>query len=83
MKFILRLMIRGYQRHLSPFLAPACRFTPTCSCYADEALEKFGVFKGGVLALRRILRCHPFCAGGVDPVPATGQKRVLKKAEAR
>jgi putative membrane protein insertion efficiency factor len=61
--------IRLYQRILSPALAPSCRFVPSCSQYAYEAIEKYGVIKGGWLALRRIGRCHPLHPGGYDPVP--------------
>ena len=63
------LMIRGYQVWISPLLPAACRYYPTCSAYAIEALEKHGPVTGGWLALRRIARCHPFHAGGYDPVP--------------
>ena len=63
------LLIRGYQRWISPLFPPVCRFHPTCSSYAIEAIQKFGVWKGGFLAIARILRCHPFHPGGVDPVP--------------
>ena len=66
--FMLKL-IRFYQRHISPALGPHCRYVPTCSQYAVEAIEKYGALKGGFLALRRILRCHPFHPGGYDPVP--------------
>ena len=58
-----------YQRFLSPFLPPACRFWPTCSHYAAEALARYGLGRGGLLAIRRLLRCHPFSPGGHDPVP--------------
>ena len=61
--------IRIYQYCISPVLPPACRFTPTCSQYALEAIEKYGALKGGYLAFRRILRCNPFHKGGYDPVP--------------
>lgn len=61
--------IRVYQLVISPLLGPRCRFYPSCSHYAIEAIERFGVVKGGGLALRRISRCHPLNAGGVDPVP--------------
>jgi putative membrane protein insertion efficiency factor len=61
--------IRFYQKGISPLLPRSCRFYPTCSEYALEALERFGAFKGLYLALRRLLRCHPFQRGGYDPVP--------------
>ncbi|KPV41345.1 hypothetical protein AN478_01790 [Thiohalorhabdus denitrificans] len=63
------LIIRGYRWLISPFLGPHCRFHPTCSSYAITALERHGPFKGSWLALRRLLRCHPFHPGGDDPVP--------------
>lgn len=62
-------LIRFYRAALSPHHPACCRFTPTCSQYALEAVEKYGALKGGWLALRRILRCHPFGKGGYDPVP--------------
>jgi putative membrane protein insertion efficiency factor len=62
-------LIRGYQLFLSPLKPPSCRFAPTCSHYAVEAIRRFGAWKGGWLALRRILKCHPFHPGGIDPVP--------------
>ena len=62
-------LIRLYQRAISPFLPPACRFVPTCSAYGYEAIARHGVWLGSWLALRRLARCHPFCAGGYDPVP--------------
>ena len=62
-------MIRFYRVSISPLHPGCCRFTPTCSQYAMEAVEKYGALKGGYLAVRRILRCHPFHAGGYDPVP--------------
>ena len=70
MKKILLAMIRFYRRNISPLTPPSCRFTPTCSAYAYEAIEKYGALKGGFLALKRILRCHPFYKGDpYDPVP--------------
>jgi putative membrane protein insertion efficiency factor len=66
---ILIWSIRQYQRFLSPLLGQNCRFHPTCSQYAVEAIGKYGALVGMYYALRRILRCHPFCAGGYDPVP--------------
>ena len=62
-------LIRFYRAAISPTHPPCCRFIPTCSEYALEAVEKYGALKGGWLALRRILRCHPFHEGGYDPVP--------------
>lgn len=62
-------MIRWYQRYLSPMLGSQCKFLPTCSSYAIEAIERYGVLKGSGLAVWRILRCNPFNRGGYDPVP--------------
>jgi putative membrane protein insertion efficiency factor len=64
------LLIRGYQRLLSPGLGAVCRYEPSCSRYAYEAVERFGTVRGGWLALQRLSRCHPWHAGGFDPVPA-------------
>ena len=70
MKKLLLSMIRFYRRHISPYRPACCRFTPTCSAYAMEAIEKYGAIKGGCLALKRLLRCNPFYKGDfVDPVP--------------
>ena len=68
-KRIMLGMIRFYRRFISPMFPPCCRFTPTCSAYALEAIQKYGALKGGYLAVRRILRCNPFHPGGSDPVP--------------
>ncbi len=62
-------LIRFYQKYISPLIGPHCRYTPTCSEYARIAIERYGALKGGWLALKRILRCHPFHPGGYDPVP--------------
>lgn len=69
MKKTLIFLIKGYRKFLSPLKRPCCRFYPTCSDYALQAIEKHGVFKGMYLATKRVLRCHPFCEGGFDPVP--------------
>ena len=69
MKHVLLALIRWYQRALSPLTPPKCRFVPTCSAYAIEAIERFGALKGGWLALKRVLRCHPWGGHGYDPVP--------------
>lgn len=61
--------LRAYKAVVSPLLPPACRFVPTCSEYAAEAVARFGLLRGGWMALRRLGRCHPFHAGGFDPVP--------------
>lgn len=66
-------LIRGYQRYLSPLKPPTCRFIPTCSSYAKEAIETHGVVRGTWLATRRICRCHPWGGHGYDPVPTTMQ----------
>ncbi|MCK4418081.1 MAG: membrane protein insertion efficiency factor YidD [Candidatus Latescibacteria bacterium] len=72
MKKILILIIRGYQFLISPLLGVNCRFYPTCSTYSLQALDRFGLLKGGVLSIKRILRCHAFCPGGYDPVTKPG-----------
>jgi len=69
MRGTLILVIRGYQLWISPLLPSACRYYPTCSAYAVEAIEKHGAVTGSWLAIRRIARCHPFRSGGYDPVP--------------
>jgi putative membrane protein insertion efficiency factor len=65
----LLLLLRAYRKFLSPVLPDTCRFHPSCSHYAEQALTRHGAFKGSVLAVRRVARCHPFSAGGHDPVP--------------
>ncbi|MEO0185648.1 MAG: membrane protein insertion efficiency factor YidD [candidate division WOR-3 bacterium] len=73
MLHLLILAIRAYQHTVGLVLPNACRFTPTCSEYTIEALKRFGILRGGLMSVYRILRCNPFCAGGYDPV--TGAKR--------
>jgi len=69
MKKVMLLFIRFYQKAISPILGSSCRFTPTCSHYGYEAIEKHGALKGSWLAIKRIGRCHPLTPGGYDPVP--------------
>lgn len=69
MRRLALLLIRFYQLTLSRVLPPSCRFTPSCSHYGYEAIDKYGFFKGGWLAVKRISRCHPLSPGGYDPVP--------------
>ena len=69
MRWLLLKLIRFYQRFISPLTPPSCIYKPTCSTYAYQAISKYGVLKGGGLAVRRILRCHPWGPGGYDPVP--------------
>ena len=69
------LLIRGYQQLISPLFPPVCRFQPTCSQYALEAVDRFGVVKGSWLAMRRITKCHPFHPGGYDPVPPVSDQQ--------
>jgi uncharacterized protein len=70
MRNILLWLIKGYRHFISPLFPPTCRFQPTCSQYAIEAITVHGTFKGSWLAVNRILRCHPFHPGGYDPVPS-------------
>ena len=79
MKTLCILLVKFYRKFISPLKRPCCRFTPTCSAYALEAFEEWGFFRGFYLTLMRILRCHPFCRGGFDPVPINRKKRIRKK----
>jgi len=69
LKSLVLLMLRGYKRFVSPLLGTNCRFYPSCSSYAMQAVDRFGVLRGGWLAIKRIARCHPLNPGGLDPVP--------------
>jgi hypothetical protein len=74
-------LLGAYKRAVSPFLPRACRFTPTCSEYARDAVELYGVARGGLMALRRLGRCHPFSRGGFDPVPPPAALAVVPRSE--
>ncbi|MBM3396564.1 MAG: membrane protein insertion efficiency factor YidD [Betaproteobacteria bacterium] len=69
-----RAAIKGYQLLLSPYFGQRCRFWPSCSSYALEAIERHGLIKGGAYSVRRLARCHPFHPGGIDPVPGTSSE---------
>ena len=74
MKSCLKLLIKAYQWMISPLLGPRCRFYPTCSHYAIEAIDRHGAWRGTRLAFKRLVKCHPFHEGGLDPVPETEQQ---------
>lgn len=80
MKKLAILIIQFYKKRISPLLPPSCRFSPTCSSYAITAIERFGLMRGGLLSLWRILRCNPLCRGGIDPVPEQFKLVPWKKA---
>ena len=69
MKWLALKLIRGYQRGISPLLPPSCRYVPSCSDYGYQAIEKYGIIRGGAMTVWRVLRCNPFSKGGYDPVP--------------
>ena len=71
MRHVLKILIRGYQLAISPLFGPRCRFYPSCSNYAMQAIDEHGALRGTWLTLKRIGRCHPFNAGGFDPVPCS------------
>lgn len=72
---LLLLVVAGYRRWISPALPPHCRFEPSCSTYAMEAIREHGAARGSWLALRRITRCHPWNGGGIDPVPTSAERK--------
>ena len=78
---IVLLLIRGYQYGISPLMASHCRFYPSCSSYAREAITTHGLLKGGYLSCLRLLRCNPWNHGGYDPVPGSQTHKVLKQAD--
>jgi len=80
MSSILQALVRGYRYFLSPLLAPACRFHPSCSVYAEEALQRHGAVRGSWLSARRICRCGPWHPGGVDPVPGPRTASIARTA---
>jgi putative membrane protein insertion efficiency factor len=82
MRHLLRLLIRAYQLGISPLLGARCRFYPSCSQYALEAVSRHGSFKGSWLAMRRLARCHPFHAGGYDPVPTDARSNAAQACHA-
>ena len=71
MRRIIILIIRGYQYVISPYIAPSCRYCPSCSNYSIEAFQRFGLVRGLILSVRRIFSCHPWHHGGYDPVPTS------------
>ena len=78
---VLMVLITGYRRFISPLLGPHCRFAPSCSAYALEAVRVHGALRGSWLAVRRIARCHPFNPGGFDPGPPAARRRRLSRPE--
>jgi len=78
MKYIALILIRFYQYAISPHFPPACRYYPSCSAYAFEAISKHGFLRGSFLAVKRILRCHPLRRGGYDPVPDIDKKFIVR-----
>lgn len=82
MKRLIKLCIRGYQLIISPLIGQRCRFQPTCSNYALEAIEEHGAIKGSYLGIKRVLRCHPLGSGGYDPVPlSSGRNEANNQSE--
>nr|WP_200877094.1 membrane protein insertion efficiency factor YidD [Porticoccus hydrocarbonoclasticus] len=75
MRSLLLAMLKGYQYLISPLLGKNCRFYPSCSCYAEEAIKVHGISKGVYLGFQRLLKCHPFHAGGYDPVPQSEKEK--------
>ena len=80
MKRVLLSALRFYKAQVSPALPPACRYTPTCSEYAIEAVERYGAWRGLVMTIRRVVACNPFARGGYDPVPQKGAAAAAQRA---
>ncbi len=78
MRRLLILLIKAYRLLLSPWLGAHCRFYPTCSCYAITAIERFGAWRGSIMMLRRLSRCHPWHPGGIDPVPDAAPDPIMR-----
>jgi uncharacterized protein len=78
MRIVLKGLLKFYRYCVSPMLGPRCRFYPSCSCYAEEAIELHGAARGSYLTVRRLLRCHPWHEGGYDPVPPAAQLTTLR-----
>jgi len=76
MKQVLLALISFYRKFISPYKPRTCRFYPTCSAYSYEAISRYGALRGGILAIKRILRCHPFNPGGYDPVPDLNNEKI-------
>ncbi len=76
MKRLLLMIISFYRKFISPYKPRTCRFYPTCSAYSYEAISKYGALRGGILSVKRILRCHPFNPGGYDPVPDLNKEKI-------
>jgi putative membrane protein insertion efficiency factor len=77
MRIVLKGLLKVYRYCVSPMLGPTCRFYPSCSCYAEEAIERHGALRGSYLTARRLLRCHPWHEGGYDPVPPAAEVKTL------
>lgn len=82
-RWVLILLIKGYRLFISPYLGQNCRYEPSCSAYAVEALQRYGVLRGGWMAVKRVSRCHPWHEGGYDPVPPVSDSNAPKPPSRR